>query len=518
MPPIPTSELLLMFKKLNPFAQKRLTGKWAVPLALFIVAKILLWSAAVAAGFAPLDARSWIRWDSNQYLGLAESGYWFSPCDYDPSVFCGNTAWLPGYPWLIRGMHFFGIPSGTAGVLLSNGFILFSLLLLWNLFLQAEARSWPLLAMAAMFPGHIYHHALFPLSCFLFLALLFLHAVRKERWREAALWGFLAAFTYVTGVLLAGVVILSGWVLWRSTKVLSWGRAGTAAITGGGLLMVLLIQQLTVGSWKAFFVIQSKYSHGFHNPFQTYLNNIRPLWELATQKKPRVVALRSRDGRLLTASEGGDGPLIGYTTMIGDWEKFVITSVGEKQVALEGYRGQYWSVSDSGDVWVQSTDIRKRSIFALTRIDGDRVALRGVNGGYVGFEEPGGVLLVARKPEVGSLEAFEMVELPQDTRLRTVRAAQSLWVGVFVVLTLGSFIKRRPTPIQGVLLAYTLVYWIGPHIIATTGHSFYRAESLLLPAVVLAKDLPRWVLFLFFTTAIWLSWEMAPHFFSSLLV
>lgn len=154
------------------------------PLVVFIIARMRLWRSAIFAGADPSDPHAWARWDSGHYLSIASHGYEFISCakvpGYDPTQHCGNTAWLPGYPLLMRALMAFRLDPDTAGTLVSATFALGTLLILWNLFLDAEFSPPALLTLllAAFFPGHVYYHGIFPVALHLNLT-----RVRGLVWR-----------------------------------------------------------------------------------------------------------------------------------------------------------------------------------------------------------------------------------------------------------------------------------------------------------------------------------------------
>lgn len=64
----------------------------------------------------------------------------------------------------------------------------------------------------------------------------------------------------------------------RGRGHLVWGLiAGTLVLRGFGA--VLLIHQLSLGHWDAFFMIQARYGHGLHNPLWTLGDTIMPIFE-----------------------------------------------------------------------------------------------------------------------------------------------------------------------------------------------------------------------------------------------
>ena len=55
---------------------------------------------------------TWGRWDSGQYLPIADKGYIYERCagvaNRGPEDWCGNAGWFPGYPYLMRVGPWFG--------------------------------------------------------------------------------------------------------------------------------------------------------------------------------------------------------------------------------------------------------------------------------------------------------------------------------------------------------------------------------------------------------------------------
>ncbi|MCA1827583.1 MAG: hypothetical protein LC689_11695 [Myxococcales bacterium] len=184
------------------------------PLLALLAARALTAAAALWAGVNPLRPHSYVRWDSNLYLSIAQRGYFLEHCGpgshYDPSQWCGNAGWFPLYGWLLK---------VAPGAVLSLIFQAILLALIWR-----TSKSWPVLLLAAFFPGCIYQQAVFPVSLFLVCALVFL-----QFWRPEA--GALAAMAYPTGFLLVPVAIL---------KRRWWAALGVVL----GFLAVLAVMQL----------------------------------------------------------------------------------------------------------------------------------------------------------------------------------------------------------------------------------------------------------------------------------
>ena len=239
--------------------------------AAFLAGRAILWAAARRDRFDFWDAGSWARYDSEHYLAIARAGYELQRCAadsaYGAEAWCGNTGWLPGYPaaiWAVQGL---GLSAPVAGVLIAALCHLLTLVLIaswWR-----DASPWRVglaLAVVALAPGQVYHHAVFPVSLFALLAVAAIGAAAHGRPRTAGLLGALAAFSYSTGFLLAPVLALG--VVWQEGgSARSYRRAAWASgLTACGFVTALAVQWLAVGQWDAFFKVQAKYGHGWHWP------------------------------------------------------------------------------------------------------------------------------------------------------------------------------------------------------------------------------------------------------------
>jgi hypothetical protein len=251
----------------------------APPLFAFLIARALLAWAANKTGHNPWLAETWSRWDSAHYLSIAERGYEFFSCarvrGYDPTLWCGNTAWMPGYPLLIRGLAAVtGMKLVAAGATLSAAFALVALVVIWNAFLGStiSIKSLLTLGVAAFFPGYIYDHAVFPLALFAVLQLLSLHMYSERRFGWAGIFGAAGAFTYSSGLFLAGVLGLHVLIAERKRPYLEQFRI--ACLTSGsialGFLAVVTLQRIETGVWNAYFLVQAKYAYAFRTPWEAW--------------------------------------------------------------------------------------------------------------------------------------------------------------------------------------------------------------------------------------------------------
>jgi hypothetical protein len=257
------------------------------PLLAWLAAHALYWAAADHLGVDYLLVKTHARWDSGQYLNIARHGYVLRHCVPGPrspftaADWCGSAGWFPLYPLGMRLLGRLGLPYQRGGLLLTELFALLALLLVWWL-LEARVTLANLacLALAAVFPGSIYEHALFPVSLAAAGSLLFLALLARGRWTAAGIAGAVTAAAYQTGVLLAAVVPV--WLLIARGRLglnlpAALGRAAqTCVLVAAGLLAVMAMQQAEVGHWNGFLLVEANYRTGLHDPAVTLVRNAVP--------------------------------------------------------------------------------------------------------------------------------------------------------------------------------------------------------------------------------------------------
>jgi hypothetical protein len=245
-------------------------GRDWLPVAAWAGALGLLFLTAWLAGFNPFSAGTWAHWDSTHYESIARGGYDLHRCSPAENArgdtWCGNAAWLPGYPLLMAAVHAMGLSLGWAGVTISWVLALATLFLLWRTFLRdvGPAAAGVGLIFAAVAPGLVYRYAVYPLSMFVFLTVAYLALLARERWAAAGLVGAVAVITYPIGVTLP--VVAAAWIVltYRHGRARAVALAASPALVALGLF--ILVQRIQTGRWTAFFDAQSRYNAGLHNP------------------------------------------------------------------------------------------------------------------------------------------------------------------------------------------------------------------------------------------------------------
>jgi hypothetical protein len=85
-------------------------------------------------------------------------------------------------------------------------------------------------------------------------------------------------------------------------------------------------------------------------------------------------------------------------------------------------------------------------------------------------------------------------------------------------LLLWAAIRQPRRPLDGLLVAFALIYWLTPLMLGPGYVAVVRADSMLLPIVALAKKLPIAVLALVLLIAIVQALRIDPLFFRTALV
>ncbi len=249
------------------------------------------------------------RWDTGFYVSIAEEGYRYQGVPL-PSV--------PFFPLLPLLMRLGALVTGdvvTAGILLSNLFLLLAAMLLYRLVERefgqpvAGRAVWFLL----IFPMSFFGSAIYTEALFLLCTIGSFYAARRQRWGWAGLLGMAAALTRLVGVIMAPVLLVEWWMQRRKSPNhpitqspqnrlsairlgnKSWRGLAAAAIVPLGTLAYMLYLQATFGDPLAFV-------------------HATAAWDRVPRPLPELI------GRLLEAPAGGWGQAIASGAFpLNDW-------------------------------------------------------------------------------------------------------------------------------------------------------------------------------------------------------
>jgi len=137
----------------------------------------------------------WYRWDTIQYLEIADNGYDFNHI---------NTVWPPLYPFVIKILGFFIKPSILSAIISSNVFLISGIFLLFllvtELFNEKIAKN--TIFYLLLFPTTFFLVAPYSESLFLTLSVSVFILIRKKKWLWAGVVSALAALCRVQGIIL----------------------------------------------------------------------------------------------------------------------------------------------------------------------------------------------------------------------------------------------------------------------------------------------------------------------------
>lgn len=221
-----------------------------------------------------LDPRTlpgvWDRWDSDNYLRIAQSGYAADPLDVN---------FFPMYPLTIR-LFALGLPelTGWMALWISNGAFLLAGLMLWR-----EIRvdfgpkiAWATVITLSLFPTSLYFSAIYAESLLLLWSVLVYSLARRQLYFWAAMCVSLASLTRITGWLLVIIPLVE----LLSLRPDRWLRRsiGVLVIASASLTAYCLLLWVTRGSPLAFLTTQAEtMKRSITWPFLPMIDSLRAL-------------------------------------------------------------------------------------------------------------------------------------------------------------------------------------------------------------------------------------------------
>ncbi len=250
----------------------------AVPVGFWVAAAGVVVATSVLSGRSAYDANGSSYGDQGLYKSIAQHGYDLFRCGGE---WCGNAAWFPAYPWVVRFVALTGMSVNAAGLVVSWLFALGTLVLLWLTFLRRRLDfvGVIVLAYAAFAPGQAWDYAVFPLSMLSFFTIGYLWLLARERWLHAGLVGAVLVLIYpVAG---AAPVAAALWILVAFRNV-SWReRARRIALCAGpalGAVAALFFYfHEALGHWNALFLVGAKYHNNLQQPLAPVFHAVSEL-------------------------------------------------------------------------------------------------------------------------------------------------------------------------------------------------------------------------------------------------
>lgn len=242
---------------------------------LFILLYLIMFLLFSFLGLSISDTKTYMRWDSYLYHSVAADGF---TCYYDEAQanWQGNAGWYFLYPLFAKLLSFIpGLGDITfSGLLVSALFLFAYIYILDKVIGKEEDDSWTGILTILFFPGWIYLAVFFPMSLCLFGTVLNLYFMKKEKYTLAGLAGILATASYSTGMLVCAAdliyIVQKDVIDDRSRlKKLPFDAVKSCGIAISGFVLQQILVFLQTGYWNGFFLVQEKYGHGIHNPFDT---------------------------------------------------------------------------------------------------------------------------------------------------------------------------------------------------------------------------------------------------------
>jgi len=210
----------------------------------------------------------WVRWDSYNYLAIAQHGRTFYLCSkgsearlHLPFAWCGVGTWLPGYPAVVSEFHRLGASLATTANAISQLAWLAALFLVW--FGWARRLSLPraaiVMVLCSIFPGVVYCYAIFPVSMTVALLLGALIALQRRHLFLMAILLMCANFCYpASWFATIGLAIGAGILGLQESpreglRRTAWALSGLLSIP-----LLMLHDQIVFGHYDAFFILQAQ--------------------------------------------------------------------------------------------------------------------------------------------------------------------------------------------------------------------------------------------------------------------
>jgi Gpi18-like mannosyltransferase len=198
------------------------------------------------------------RWDSGWYVGIVKWGYYLSPGKNSDVVF------FPLYPLLIKGastilpINYFYLGEAISWLSLFGALLFFYKLLILD---YTEKQTYRALLYLLLFPWAFFLASVYTESLFLMLILASFYYARKQNWALAALFGFFAGLTRITGIFLLPALL---WKYYAQNKKLDV-KALWLALIPLGLLSFMVYLKSRVGDALAF--VHNQITFGRKNTF-----------------------------------------------------------------------------------------------------------------------------------------------------------------------------------------------------------------------------------------------------------
>lgn len=213
------------------------------------------------------------RWDSFWYKDIAANGYSFAKLEY-----VSNIVYFPLYPLLTRWLAvLIGGNVGLAGVIISTLSAALGLIYVFKLVKENHPDINPYLPVifALIFPTAFFFNAIYTESLFLFLSTACFYYGIKRNFITASMFGFFAALTRLTGVLLF-IPMLWEYVSHYGVQKPFNKNLFSLLLIPLGTFSFFLYHYLAFGDGLLFLKAESTFGRAFHIDGSEFLPLTRP--------------------------------------------------------------------------------------------------------------------------------------------------------------------------------------------------------------------------------------------------
>ncbi len=200
------------------------------------------------------------HWDSWWYYSIAEKGY-----VYEGPKTLSNVVFFPLYPLLmhVAGWIFFG-NLVLAGWFVSVISLLFTLFYLYKLVKEFHPEIIPELPLVLLliFPTAFFLNTVYAEALFLCLSVAAFYFARRKQFAIASVFGFFAALTRITGVLLFIPLLIEYFEGKTLKKNVAW-----LLLVPAGLASFFAFDWIRFGSPLLFLTIEKAWGRGFNVSF-----------------------------------------------------------------------------------------------------------------------------------------------------------------------------------------------------------------------------------------------------------
>ena len=145
-----------------------------------------------------------VRWDSQQYLRIAQFGY------VNQGDAANGIAFFPFYPFLIRIITFDFNYANLSGLIISNVCSILTVVYLFKLVKldYSDSVAKKTILFLCIFPTACFLSAVYTESVFLALTIASLYYARNSNWSLAGLLGILSSLTRIAGLVLVPTLVV----------------------------------------------------------------------------------------------------------------------------------------------------------------------------------------------------------------------------------------------------------------------------------------------------------------------